>query len=139
MLHEGQVCVCEAVCACSCQLVKRGCGNGSGRSNKLHNFDIDAQIFTKCCGKVGHEQLSNCSYHLPKRGCGSGSGLWGSIAQHQNNRSFYDESTKFGRSVDRYMSNKTGYWDITNSHPGGRGSHFSKWPPAVDQSSYCLS
>ena len=59
------------------------------------------------------------------------------VGQHSstlhNNCSFCDKSTKFGRCVDRYIGNKTGYWAITNSHPGGRGSHFSKWPPAVGQ------
>ena len=39
---------------------------------------------------------------------------------NQDNCSFCDKSTKFGRYVEIYIGNKTGYWAITNSHSGAR-------------------
>ena len=60
-------------------------------------------------------------------------GRHSSTYQTKNYCSFCDTSTTFGRCVDRYLGNKSGYWATANSPPGGRGSHFSKWPPTVGQ------
>ena len=40
--------------------------------------------------------------------------------------------------VDRHIVNNTGYWAIINSQPGGRGRHFTKWPPAIGQTYFSI-
>jgi len=56
-----------------------------------------------------------------------------SAADKLTNCALFDKSTNFGTEVDQYVVNKFGCGAIGQLPPGGRGGHFSKWPPADTQ------
>ena len=55
----------------------------------------------------------------------------GSAAVNQNNRSVCDKSMKFGTLIAKDLPKSIGHGGIMNFQQGARGSHVSKWLPAM--------
>ena len=101
---------------------------GVANHKKVHNFDTDAQIFTKCCGKVSHEQLSNFNIPSSKKGVWQWEWPMGIVS---NNQVEVVESRAWDRLVDlRFLMHRTPLPDRgPQVVPGRRG----ELHPAADQ------